>query len=150
MTKDEALKLALEALDGLYMPNELERVNKAILAINEALAQPSAQAEPVFWGIKFGAGVYAGYAYPHKRTAEQLSAVSNQPNTVVPLYTTPQPASQHLLKLVAEREACALVCEKQIKIFLSSQYKTGQPLSSFGERHAAATCATVIKARGQA
>tara|TARA_R110000868_G_C10906662_1_gene764666 strand:+ start:618 stop:1088 length:471 start_codon:yes stop_codon:yes gene_type:complete len=52
MTKDEALKLALEALDGLYMPNELERVNKAILAINEALAQPAAQAEPVLQDIE--------------------------------------------------------------------------------------------------
>ena len=34
-----AMKLALEALDGLYMPNELERVNKAITAINEVLAE---------------------------------------------------------------------------------------------------------------
>jgi hypothetical protein len=50
----------------------------------------------------------------------------------------------------AEREACAKVCEKQIKIFLSPQYKTGQPLSSFFERHAAASCAEAIRARGQA
>ena len=44
----EALKLALEALDGLYMPNELERVNKAIIAINEALMsfQDGAQQSP--------------------------------------------------------------------------------------------------------
>ena len=49
---------------------------------------------------------------------------------------------------LAEREACAKVCEDQIKIFLSSEYKTGQPLSSFGERHAAASCAEAIRARG--
>jgi hypothetical protein len=41
----EVLKLALDALDGLYMPNELERVNKAIIAINEALAKQE-QGEP--------------------------------------------------------------------------------------------------------
>lgn len=45
MSKDEALKLALEALDGLYLPGELDRVNKAFLAINQALAQP--KQEPV-------------------------------------------------------------------------------------------------------
>jgi hypothetical protein len=49
-----------------------------------------------------------------------------------------------------EREACAKVCENQVKIFLSPQYKTGQPLSSFGERHAAASCAAAIRARGNA
>jgi hypothetical protein len=36
--KDETLKVALEALDGLYLPGELDRVNKAILAIKQALA----------------------------------------------------------------------------------------------------------------
>ena len=47
-----------------------------------------------------------------------------------------------------EREACAKVCEGQIKIFLSPQYKTGQPMSSLGERHAVASCAEAIRARG--
>ena len=49
--------------------------------------------------------------------------------------------------VAAEREACALACELQIKIFMSPQYKTGQPLSSLGERHAAASCAEAIRAR---
>jgi hypothetical protein len=35
----EAMKLALEALDELYLPGELERVNKAITALREALAE---------------------------------------------------------------------------------------------------------------
>jgi len=48
----------------------------------------------------------------------------------------------------AEREACAKACEGQIKIFLSPQYKTGQPMSSFGERHAVASCVEAIQARG--
>jgi hypothetical protein len=47
-----------------------------------------------------------------------------------------------------EREACVKECKKLIKVFLSSQYKTGQPLSSFGERHAVAACIEAIEARG--
>jgi hypothetical protein len=48
MTKDKALDLALEALDGLYEPGEMERVNRAITAIKQALAAPVVQ-EPVAW-----------------------------------------------------------------------------------------------------
>jgi len=41
MTKDEALKLALEALDVVKLQYTQNRhVNEAIAAINEALAQP--------------------------------------------------------------------------------------------------------------
>jgi hypothetical protein len=51
----EAMKLALEALDELYLPGELERVNKAITALREALmsgtdgAEQPAQQEPAQW-----------------------------------------------------------------------------------------------------
>lgn len=45
--QEAALRLALEALDGLYLPGELERVNKAIIALREALAEKPAQQEPV-------------------------------------------------------------------------------------------------------
>jgi hypothetical protein len=47
-----------------------------------------------------------------------------------------------------EREACAKECKKLLKVFLSPQYSTGQPLSSFKERHAVATCIESIRARG--
>ena len=44
MTKDEALKLALEALDDMHIVDftleNLRNWNKAITAIKEALAQP--------------------------------------------------------------------------------------------------------------
>ena len=56
---------------------------------------------------------------------------------------------QLIAAVLAEREACAKVCEKQIKIFLSPQYATGQPLSSFRERHAVASCVEAIRARGE-
>ena len=49
-----------------------------------------------------------------------------------------------------EREACVKECKKLFKVFLSSNYSTGQPLSSFKERHAVAACIESIEARGQA
>lgn len=49
-----------------------------------------------------------------------------------------------------EREACVKSCKKLFKVFLSSKYSTGQPLSSFKERHAVAACIESIEARGQA
>lgn len=49
-----------------------------------------------------------------------------------------------------EREACAKACEKLIDTFSSSQYKTGQPWSSIGERFAVSSCAAAIRARGEA
>ena len=53
MTKDEALKLALEALDGLSEPYD---VLKAQEAIREALAQP--EQEPVGKFAKFSDGLW--------------------------------------------------------------------------------------------
>ena len=47
--QEAALRQALEALDGLYLPGELERVNKAIIALREALAavaEPHKQSAP--------------------------------------------------------------------------------------------------------
>ena len=48
----------------------------------------------------------------------------------------------------AEREACATVCEKQIKSYMSKQYTT-DPLGGFRERFAAEQCAAAIRARGE-
>ena len=46
-----------------------------------------------------------------------------------------------------EREACAEVCEKQMKSYMSKQYTT-DPLGGFRERFAAEQCAAAIRARG--
>ena len=78
MTKDEALKLALEALTHLQ-PNALTifytigNRDKAIKAIREALSQP--EQEPVAW---MGAHDHTDLYY---RKPPQVD--------VVPLYTTP-------------------------------------------------------------
>ena len=68
MTKDEALRLALEALEnaeyGDYYKKEL---NEAITAIKEALAQP--EQEPVAWILEWieDGEVYASKLYESER-----------------------------------------------------------------------------------
>jgi len=47
--------------------------------------------EPVMYGIQFGTGAFASYAYPSKEDAEKLSSWSHQPNKVVSLFTRPAP-----------------------------------------------------------
>ena len=47
----EVMKQALEALDGLYEPGELERVNKAITTLRTAIEQAEKQ-KPVAWRAK--------------------------------------------------------------------------------------------------
>jgi hypothetical protein len=49
--------------------------------------------------------------------------------------------------VLAEREACAKECDKQIKSFLSPRYSTGQPWSTIKERFAAEQCAAAIRGR---
>lgn len=46
-----------------------------------------------------------------------------------------------------EREACAKVCEEQIKSYMSKRYTT-DPLGGFRERFASEQCAEFIRARG--
>lgn len=50
-----------------------------------------------------------------------------------------------IAEAAAMRERAAGVCEQQAKDFLSPQYATGQPLSSFGERFACGQCAEAIR-----
>jgi hypothetical protein len=85
MTKDEAMKMALEALEffkGLSLSmNEIERAEEAITAIKEALAQP--EQEPMlliqshrdnFWCVDltcnkcYGADFRFKHATPPQRT----------------------------------------------------------------------------------
>ncbi len=46
-------------------------------------------------------------------------------------------------------EDAAKVCEDQQQVFLSPQYATGQPLSSFHERFACGQCAAAIRLLSQ-
>jgi len=84
MTKDEALRLALEALEytGLKWPQVEEAIN-GIKAALEALAQP--EQEPVAWRAwvsKFPQGTGSYWVYVTKPIMKDN--VHNQP-----LYTTP-------------------------------------------------------------
>ena len=84
MTKDEALKLALEALEGLNNTNSywwqevdeqtLKKIEPAITAIKEALAQP--EQEPVVTDAMVEAAVKAFWGYANSkvcRTAYRLA-----------------------------------------------------------------------------
>lgn len=57
---------------------------------------------------------------------------------------------QRFAALVAahEREACAKLCEEQMKSYMSKRYTT-DPLGGFRERFAAEQCAAAIRARGE-
>ena len=80
MTKDEALKLALEALDIVKIHFTQNRhVNEAITAIKEALAQPAPVQEPVahsdgYWCVDltckkcYGADFRFKHTTPPQRT----------------------------------------------------------------------------------
>ena len=75
MTKDEALKLALEALEyHTAQTRPIHQTSEAITAIKEALAQP--EQEPMAWMDKDGDVLSA-------------SVVSGKGLRNIPLYTTP-------------------------------------------------------------
>jgi hypothetical protein len=96
MTKDEALKLALEALEGVLddAPKvmdasiagglyEVVQCRDAITAIKEALAQTQ---EPVAWGV-FDDNLHDMFFA--KEEAQEMVRLKGDGSTVKPLYTTP-------------------------------------------------------------
>ncbi len=91
--RDEALKLALEALEGQQPENPFSVESKAITAIKQALAAPVQ--EPVAW------------INAEKRTFEWNGPVLwNTPTVAVldkiPLYTTPPAAQRQWVGLTDE------------------------------------------------
>ena len=87
MTKDEALKLGLEALEGFipYLPLKDEaqcnRYDKAIAAVKETLAQP--ENEPVAWISVLGIDLI-GQKFTDVRVSLTKTDVAS-----IPLYTHP-------------------------------------------------------------
>jgi len=73
MTKDEALKLALEALQVETTPltKDRQEVLRAITAIKEALAQPTSGDYALGYSIGFGEGHSAGKALAQSKEPEQ-------------------------------------------------------------------------------
>jgi len=99
MNTIEAMKQALAALSNLPLHAlEAHQINghlAACLDLKDTIASEEAQSmEPVMYGIQFGTGAFASYAYPSKEDAEKLSSWSHQPNKVVPLFTHPVPAKK--------------------------------------------------------
>ena len=84
MTKDEALRLALEALDCIYSPlhvREITKVGSAMKAIKEALAQP--EQEPVAMRYDFD-----GYGWSYIDNGSGSNWKEKIKNAE-PLYTSP-------------------------------------------------------------
>ena len=101
MNKDEALKLALGALDIVKLQYTQNRhVNDAITAIKEALAQP--EQEPEYWNVIDPAGNvvasetdairgWARIAGSYKPTVEGLLGLHEQGWRVLPKVAPPAP-----------------------------------------------------------
>ena len=90
MTKDEALKLALEALEWNLpviedhgVPNQLKMQHKAITSIYESLAQP--EQEPVAWRREYEGDVSDLCQWLY---ADEYDPKDDSPNWQ-PLYTNP-------------------------------------------------------------
>ena len=77
-------------------------------------------------------------------------ARQHQPNCIFHTHHMIDEGLTRFAALVAkrEREACAKVCEEQMKSYMSKRYTT-DPLGGFRERFAAEQCAAAIRARGE-
>ena len=102
--RTEAMKMALQALN-MQTPldqREFELRNAAIESLRQALAQP--EQEPIAWMVYSLDGKSVCVTdHPEDFTATHKA---------LPLYTTPPSLEAAVL---AEREACAEVCENLIK-----------------------------------
>lgn len=91
MTKDKALKLALEALEKWDARGRL----RVIAAIKEALAPTSTTCEvqleqkPVLWCVMYSNGEMALVTFRSKQDAERIAFASRKGAVAVALYTTP-------------------------------------------------------------
>ena len=99
--KDEALKLALQALE--YISSHYMSLPKigcmALAVVEEALAEPAQQQEPVAWRVQRNDGEYE--LYFHKPNAERAAECYTKRPPVEPLYTSP-PASKPWVGLTDE------------------------------------------------
>jgi hypothetical protein len=97
MIEEEALKLALEALENLINydysgqpDNGIDLAGvEAITAIKEALAQQAQ--EPVAWGV-FEGNLHD--IFFTQAEAQEMAELKGSHAEVRPLYTTPQPAQE--------------------------------------------------------
>ena len=90
MTKDEALKLALEAIEYVYDTGDTQAFDMcyakpALAALKEVLAQP--EQEPVAWGV-FEGNLHDMFFT--EAEAVEMAQLKGNHAEVKPLYTAPQ------------------------------------------------------------
>ena len=135
MTKDKALKLALDALEyHTAQTRPIHQTNETITAIKERLAQP--EQEPVAWGV-FEGNLHDMFFTQEE--AQEMADLKGSHAEVRPFYTAPpqpeqKPMHTQIQKMYedyfdkcfressaldaavqAEREACANVCDEMEK-----------------------------------
>jgi len=120
MTKDEALRLALEALsEAHYVVEHRQDVKKREQAITAIKAALEAKDEPVAWREFDGEGGYDYYTYEHNEDLRDKYIERNgekYAGWVEPLYTTPpqqkakgepvQVSPLQFVEMVLEKEDC--------------------------------------------
>jgi hypothetical protein len=112
MIKDEALKLALEALEksiAITMAN-IDLRNKAITAIKQALA--ASVQEPVAWRVKVETKLRDGSVDVGYQLRNEKLSVHDEP-----LYTTPP---------TAQRQWVVLTDEERTECIFSTRWSTTQ------------------------
>ena len=118
MTKDEVLKLALEAIEFVHDTGDTQTFDMcyakpALAAIKKSLAQTQ---EPVAWGV-FDDNLHDMFFA--KEEAQEMARLKGDGSTVKPLYTNPP-----------QREFVGLTDEEitelhhEIKVRLMGTYKT--------------------------
>ena len=110
MNEREALKLALEALENVYLGARDEAHYEAITALRQALEKPAD--EPVAWVVyfdgKFTLNIFQVEHLAHSEKARLDSLYPLNKREVLPLYTRPQPTAPVIDESAAKRIATAL------------------------------------------
>ena len=123
MTKDEVLKLALEALEKCSdWPNAYDKCSKAVTALREALAEQPAQQEPVAIRLSNGVIDVLGSALVPIGTLLYTTPPQRKPLTADELK---EPKNGEQWHIVWWNESCRMMLPFDAKLDSFTSYKNG-------------------------